>query len=155
MEILNVTTDTFVPAAISATGTITTHGTNFLTSTASQVRVGDYVADATQKESRRVMWINRDGTTGQLNNAFTSDLSTLSLAVIGKEDCKIIGLSISADQSTDIEIDGKTIKDGTSINDFIAEKQASLGYGFVKPVYGEGSTTGAFTALITRFGNQR
>lgn len=156
MATFNVTTDTFIPAASSATGTVTTNGTNFITSSADQVKVGDRIADASQKESRRVKWINKDGTTGELNEAFSSDLSALALTTIDKEDCKIIAISIVADQGTDTEVDGVTLTGGTSDNSrFLADRQASLGYNFVPPIYVEGSTTGACTVAVTNFGNQK
>lgn len=156
MATFNVTTDTFIPAASAATGTVTTNGMIFTTSSSNQVKVGDRIADASQKESRRVKWINTDGVTGELNEAFSSDLSALTLTVIDKEDCKIIAIGVSADQGTDTEVDNVTIKDGTSDNSrFLADKQASLGYNFVPPVYVEGSTTRACTVAVTNFGNQQ
>lgn len=156
MATFNVTTDTFIPAASAASGTVTTNGASFITSTADQVKVGDYITDATQKESRRVKWINRDGTTGELNSAFSSDLSALALTVIDKEDCKIIAIGIAADQGVDTEVDGVTITSTTSDNSrFLADRQASLGYNFVPPIYVEGSTTGACTVTVTHFGNQK
>ena len=156
MATFNVTTDTFIPAALAATGTVTTNGAIFETSTANQVKVGDYIADATQKESRRVKWVNRDGLTGELNSAFTADLSALALTVVAKEDCKIISIGIAADQGVDTKVDGITIKSTTSDNSrFLADRQASLGYGFLAPIYVEGATIGACTVTLTKFRNQQ
>lgn len=155
MGILNITTDTFIPADAAATGTVTTFGEGFIISVANQVKVGDHITDASQKESRRVEWVERNGTAGRIKSAFTSDLSALALRVIDKEDCKIINLSIAADQGSDTEIDGATITSGTSINIPTGDRQGSLGYGFVEPVYAEGATTGACTALIVNFSNQK
>lgn len=156
MATFNVTTDTFIPADAAATGTVDTFGASFITSTADQVKVGDYITDSTQKESRRVEWVERDGVSGLLNSAFTSDLSTTALKVIDKEDCKIIAIGIAADQGVDTEVDGVTITSTTSDNSrFLADRQGSLGYNFVKPIYVEGSTTGACTVTVTNYGNQK
>ena len=155
MNILNITTDTFVPADAAATGTVTTFGEGFTTSESNQVKVGDFITDASQKESRRVEWVERDGVSGRIKSAFTSDLSAVTLRVISKEDAKIINLSIAADQGSDTRINNKTITAGTSVNAPTGDLQGSLGYGFVNPIYVEGSTVGACTALITPFRNQK
>ena len=99
--------------------------------------------------------MNRDGVTGELNSAFTSDLAALTLSTIDKEECKIIGISVAADVGSDTEVDGSVLKSGSANGDFIADKQASLGYNFARPIYAEGSTSGPCTVSITYFGNQK
>ena len=52
MTILNITTDRFVPATVVASGTVTTNGAIFETSASDQVKVGDYITDASQKRKQ-------------------------------------------------------------------------------------------------------
>lgn len=152
-EILNVTTDTFVPASAAGTGTITTNGVYWSTSSSDQLKVGDYVVDATQGESRKVKTVNRAGTGGILEDAFTADLSAIALNLISKEDAKVITLGIAADQGGNTTVDGKTVTSGGSINFASTPKKSDLGLGYVKPKWVLGATTGACTALIERFRN--
>lgn len=153
-EILNITTDTFIPAdaAVAAT-TVTTNDIYFSVSVANAVKVGYFITDSSQKESRKVTYVDRAGTNGTIESAFSSDLSALALRVIDKEDCKIVSLGIAADQSTDTEIDGKTLTSGSSVNYSTTPNKSDTGTRYIKPKYVEGATTGACTAVIERFGN--
>lgn len=152
-EILNITTDTFVPAAAAGTGTVTTNGIYLSLSSANSVKAGDYITDATQGEARKVTYVSRNGEYGTIDEAFTSDLSALALTLIDKEEVKIVTLGVAADEGSDTTVDGKTLKSGSSTNFGDTPNKADTGTRYVKPKYIGGSTTGACTVVIERFGN--
>ena len=152
-QILNVTADGFIPTASAGTGTVTTSGTAFETSTANQYKVGDYMASTDNKEVRKVLFISRDGLYGKIESAFSSDLSAESVEIISKDDSKIIVLGVASDQGSDTTVNGATVTSGTSVNFAVAPINAARGNQFVRPAYIGGSTGGAATVTIQRFSN--
>lgn len=150
-EILNITTDTFVPAEAAAGGTILTSGSTYGITTANALSVGDYITDG--GIARKVISVSRDGLTGSVEEAFPADLAALTTLVkISKEDAKIISLGIAADQGSDVTVGSSQITSGSSVNFSTSSENATRGTSFVRPVFIEG-TAGACTATIQRFAN--
>lgn len=152
-EILNITTDTNVPAASLGVGNVSTKDEYFASVSAdNNLQLGDYLVDASGN-SRKIIQLSADKLNGKLESAFPSDIPTSQILLIRKDDCKIYSMGIAADEGSDTTVNGKILKSGSSINFSSPTGKDAQGTGFVKPKYIEGASAGACTVVIERHRN--
>jgi len=138
------TTKDTVPASTAGTGNVSTIGTQYTTVSDNQLQVGDWIYDAAQDEARKVVVVT-DANNGNINKAFSADLSAVSLVIIKKNDAKISSISVSSPSggaSTIYELDGGTsaaLPASTSVN----YTASDLGQEFLNPISVDGTTNNA------------